>query len=163
MPNTAPVGRSISSNPFRSHPRAIRHLGPVLTNSPRRSAIDTKRRDLAVRTQRRHRHRLQKPQQSQRSVPTGPLANATGAFPHAKRFQPHRKPFLQNFGIGGPRICHMRLHCITAIKPRPRASPAGNRLIILKRLIAPDENCSSLPESTPSRPAPHKAHCMSPD
>ena len=66
-------------------------------------------------------------------------AGAAAASPDAIRVEAYGKAPLEHFGIGEPRIRHVRLDHARAVEVRPRAGTAGDRLVVLVALVAEGE------------------------
>ena len=94
-------------------------------------------------------HRLEKSDGANAAVATTPAPCSTRMTTDRVALQAHRKPQLEDFGIGQARIGHMRLnHCraieaageaALGVKDATRARATRNRLVVLVALVAEGE------------------------
>src|SRR5205085_10724437 len=122
-----------------SFTRPIAALDPVASDFTGPSAGAAERRNAAVIGKHHGGHRLEEAHPPLAAVAAPMPAGAAAASPDAIRVEAYGKAPLEHFGIGEPRIRHVRLDHARAVEVRPRAGTAGDRLVVLVALVAEGE------------------------
>src|SRR6266853_1307341 len=100
--------------------RAIDAFHPVAADLAWRAACHAERRHAAVVGEHGRGHLFEKANTPLATVAAAAPACAAAAETHPEFLQAHGKTPLENFGIGEPRVGHVRLHHAGAIEIGPR-------------------------------------------
>src|SRR5262249_10510629 len=95
------------------------------------AAVEAERRHLAMGREDRAIHRFAKTDGAAGAVAGVPASLAAGPFANVKVLKHHRKARLENFRIGQPRVGHVGVNAVSAVKPFAGGCAGANRLIIL--------------------------------
>src|SRR5438552_13549058 len=112
-------------------PRSVGALDPVASHGARLAARDAERRDAPVIGEHDRGHRLEEAYSSLAAVAAAMISGAATATSNPIRLETHGKAPFEHFGIGQPRVGHVRLHHARAVEVRAGARAARDRLVIL--------------------------------